>query len=85
MWFAPWTSSLPIRQGGGPPYLSTLQHCRKLKHCHSEDHTNRDSILRTSMPILPTQHPWDELTSSNKDSSPSYMPTQTPPADPSFN
>ncbi|MEQ2231014.1 hypothetical protein ILYODFUR_035061 [Ilyodon furcidens] len=44
-----------------------------LKHCHSEAHTKRDSVLRTSLPLfLPNSASVGELTTSSKPSSTAY-------------
>ncbi|MEQ2158228.1 hypothetical protein GOODEAATRI_010121, partial [Goodea atripinnis] len=41
----------------------------QLKHWHSEDHKVRESVLRTSMPLLPNSAPVGKPTSSCKPSS----------------
>ncbi|KAK5620449.1 hypothetical protein CRENBAI_023803 [Crenichthys baileyi] len=44
-----------------------------LKRCHSEDHTERESVLRTSLPLLlPNTASVGKLTSSNKHLSTAY-------------
>ncbi|MEQ2247223.1 hypothetical protein ILYODFUR_007143 [Ilyodon furcidens] len=49
----------------------------------TKDHKGRESVLRTSLPILLSNSASvGKPTSSNKPSSTTYMPTQIPPADP---